>query len=186
LGTSRAVGISFGAWSWPLTSVWCGGQRMGGAVLPQYAFMARCSGGGEHRDRLSFIRSVTSTCIGNQGGHFGQLFLYLIVQIGHYFELNRVQFISSQCVLISPPTPPSKWPLFKTFPQQTSIYFPTPSCSPEPKSHSAFESPSITSSETLQRQWKLIVSFQTLSRHRTVTVAKFYKVKASVSLLYRS
>jgi hypothetical protein len=31
-----------GAWSWPLTSIYCRGQRMNGAIppLPQYAFMA--------------------------------------------------------------------------------------------------------------------------------------------------
>jgi hypothetical protein len=34
-----------GAWSWPLTSIWCRGQRTSGAIhpLPQYAFMAWCS-----------------------------------------------------------------------------------------------------------------------------------------------
>jgi hypothetical protein len=33
------------AWSWPLTSILCRGQRMSGAIppLPQYAFMAWCS-----------------------------------------------------------------------------------------------------------------------------------------------
>jgi hypothetical protein len=33
-----------GAWSWPLTSIYCRGQRMSGAIppLPQYAFLAWC------------------------------------------------------------------------------------------------------------------------------------------------
>jgi hypothetical protein len=37
-------GKAAGAWSWPLTSIWCRGQRMSGAIhlLPQYAFMAWC------------------------------------------------------------------------------------------------------------------------------------------------
>jgi hypothetical protein len=32
------------AWSWPLTSIYCRGQRMSGTILllPQYAFMAWC------------------------------------------------------------------------------------------------------------------------------------------------
>jgi hypothetical protein len=38
-------GKATGAWSWSLTSTWCRGQRMSGAIhpLPQYAFMAWCS-----------------------------------------------------------------------------------------------------------------------------------------------
>jgi hypothetical protein len=34
-----------GAWSWPLTSIYCRGQRMNGAIHPllQYAFMSWCS-----------------------------------------------------------------------------------------------------------------------------------------------
>jgi len=48
LGTPCAIGISFGAWRWPLTSVWCQGQGVGVAVppLPRYALMAWCSVGG--------------------------------------------------------------------------------------------------------------------------------------------
>jgi len=36
------VGKAVGAWSWPLTSIWCRGQRTSGAIPPflQYAFMA--------------------------------------------------------------------------------------------------------------------------------------------------
>jgi hypothetical protein len=35
-------GKAAGAWSWPLTSIWCRGQRMSAAIptLPQYAFIA--------------------------------------------------------------------------------------------------------------------------------------------------
>jgi Na+-transporting methylmalonyl-CoA/oxaloacetate decarboxylase gamma subunit len=42
---SFSGGKAAGAWSWPLTSISCRGQRMSGAVppLPQYAFMAWCS-----------------------------------------------------------------------------------------------------------------------------------------------
>jgi hypothetical protein len=42
------------AWSWPLTSVQCRGQRMRGAVpaLPQYVFMAWCSV--KQRDNFTF------------------------------------------------------------------------------------------------------------------------------------
>jgi hypothetical protein len=38
-------GKAAGAWSWPLTSIYCRGQRISGAILPlpQYAFMAWCS-----------------------------------------------------------------------------------------------------------------------------------------------
>jgi hypothetical protein len=38
-------GKAAGAWSWPLTSIQCRGQRMSGAIPPnpQYAFMAWCS-----------------------------------------------------------------------------------------------------------------------------------------------
>jgi hypothetical protein len=38
-------GKAAGAWSWPLTSIYCGDKRMSGAIppLPQYAFMAWCS-----------------------------------------------------------------------------------------------------------------------------------------------
>jgi hypothetical protein len=38
-------GKTAGAWSWPLTSIYCRCQRMSGAIpaLPQYAFMAGCS-----------------------------------------------------------------------------------------------------------------------------------------------
>jgi hypothetical protein len=37
-------GEAAGAWSWPLTSIYCQDQRMSGAIppLPQYAFMAWC------------------------------------------------------------------------------------------------------------------------------------------------
>jgi hypothetical protein len=38
-------GKAAGAWSWPLTSIWCRGQRMSRAIpsLPQYTCMAWCS-----------------------------------------------------------------------------------------------------------------------------------------------
>jgi hypothetical protein len=41
------------AWSWPLTSIYCRGQRMSGALTPlsQYAFMAWCSV--KHRDTFT-------------------------------------------------------------------------------------------------------------------------------------
>jgi hypothetical protein len=47
-------GKAAGAWSWPLTSIWCRGQRMSGAIhpLPQYAFMAWCLV--KHRDNFAF------------------------------------------------------------------------------------------------------------------------------------
>jgi hypothetical protein len=47
-----------GAWSWPLTSIYCRGQRMRGAIslLPQYVFMAWCSITKKHKDNfLSYI-----------------------------------------------------------------------------------------------------------------------------------
>jgi hypothetical protein len=48
-------GKTAGAWSWPLTSIKCRGQRMRGAIpqLPQqYAFMAWCVV--KHRDNFTF------------------------------------------------------------------------------------------------------------------------------------
>jgi hypothetical protein len=44
-----------GAWSWPLTSIYCRGQRMSGDIppLPQYAFMAWCSVSKKHRDNFT-------------------------------------------------------------------------------------------------------------------------------------
>jgi hypothetical protein len=43
-----------GAWSWPLTSMECQGQKMSGAILslPQSAFMAWCLV--KHRDNFTF------------------------------------------------------------------------------------------------------------------------------------
>jgi hypothetical protein len=46
MGSRRSSpgGKAVGAWSWPLTSIWCRGQRMRGAIspLPQYTFMMWC------------------------------------------------------------------------------------------------------------------------------------------------
>jgi hypothetical protein len=44
-----------GAWSWPLSSIYCRGQRMSGAIPPhpQYAFMAWCLV--KHRDNFTFL-----------------------------------------------------------------------------------------------------------------------------------
>jgi hypothetical protein len=57
LGTRSSFpggGRAAGAWSWPLTSSLCRGQRMRRAIppLPQYAFMAWCLI--KHRDNFTF------------------------------------------------------------------------------------------------------------------------------------
>jgi hypothetical protein len=48
------------AWSWLLTSIYCRGQRMRGAIrlLPQYVFMAWCLV--KHRECFSYRRYITS------------------------------------------------------------------------------------------------------------------------------
>jgi hypothetical protein len=48
-------GKAVSAWSWPMTSIYCRGQRMRGAILPlpQYVPMAWCLV--EHRDNFTFI-----------------------------------------------------------------------------------------------------------------------------------
>jgi hypothetical protein len=50
-------GKAAGAWNWPLTSIYCRGQRMRGAIppLPQYAFMAWCLVK-KHRDNFTFTQ----------------------------------------------------------------------------------------------------------------------------------
>jgi hypothetical protein len=47
-------GKAAGAWSWPLTSIQCRGQRIRGAIppVPKYVFMAWCLV--EHRDNFTF------------------------------------------------------------------------------------------------------------------------------------
>jgi hypothetical protein len=53
-GGSFPGGKAAGAWSWPLTSISCRGQRMRRAIppLPQYAFMTWCLV--KHRDNFTF------------------------------------------------------------------------------------------------------------------------------------
>jgi hypothetical protein len=52
-----------GAWSWPLASIQCWGQRMSGAMplLPQYVFMALCSVK-KHRDNFTFKKHNLMLC----------------------------------------------------------------------------------------------------------------------------
>jgi hypothetical protein len=54
-GSSFPGGKAVGAWSWPLTSIQCRGQRMRGGIppLPQYVFMAWCLV--KHRDNFTFL-----------------------------------------------------------------------------------------------------------------------------------
>jgi hypothetical protein len=65
IGTRGSIpgGKEAGAWSLPLTSVWCRGQRMSGAIhpLPQYSFMAWCSvKNKKHRDFTPFTFTIIS------------------------------------------------------------------------------------------------------------------------------
>jgi len=54
-GGSFSGGKAAGAWSWPLTSIYCRGQSMRGAIhpLPQYASMAWCLV--KHWDNFTFF-----------------------------------------------------------------------------------------------------------------------------------
>jgi hypothetical protein len=53
-GGSFPGGKAAGEWIWPLTSIYCRGQRMSGAILslPQYVFMAWCLV--KHSDNFTF------------------------------------------------------------------------------------------------------------------------------------
>jgi hypothetical protein len=56
-----------GAWSWPLTSKYCRGQRIRGAIppLPQYASMAWCSVKAQGQRRNLIVFNWTWWCGGN-------------------------------------------------------------------------------------------------------------------------
>jgi hypothetical protein len=58
MGTKASFhgGKAAGALSWPLTSIYCWGQRMRGDTppLPRYAFMESCSVKKKHRDKFTF------------------------------------------------------------------------------------------------------------------------------------
>jgi len=61
---SYPMGEVAGAWSWPLTSIYCRGQRMHGAIppFPQYAFMAWCSVKAQGQLYLTFPSCTRMHC----------------------------------------------------------------------------------------------------------------------------
>jgi hypothetical protein len=67
---SFAGGKATGAWSWPLTSTKCRGQRMSGVIppLPQYAFMMWCSLTARVQLHHKFLMATTGCGISHKAG----------------------------------------------------------------------------------------------------------------------